>query len=296
METIYRDYAPKGVKFYYLYKSLAHAELMGYVGPVTLKERLMHIQEAKRTLGTEISWLCDTMTNDLKHAIGDASNSEYVLDPQGKIVRMRNWSQPAVLRKDLETLVGPVSRPTQIADLNMKVEPPPKNAPTGIVPRLKLEAKQYLPLKTQVQVAKSKHPFYAKLRAEAGLAVLRTGKGKVYLGFFLDPLYQVHWNNQVAPVQYEIAAPKGMSVSPSKAMGPKVKEPSDADPREFLLEVDRGKSTEPLPMKLHYYACTDTWCTRVTQEYLVSWEPDRDGGWRLESGQLDPREFTSRKP
>ena len=92
METIYRDYAPKGVKFYYLYKSLAHPGLMGYVGPVTLKERLMQIQEAKRTLGMEIPWLCDTMGNDLKHAIGDASNSEYVLDPQGKIVRARDWS------------------------------------------------------------------------------------------------------------------------------------------------------------------------------------------------------------
>lgn len=296
METIYRDYAPKGVKFYYLYKSLAHAELMGYVGPVTLEERLMHVREAKRTLGSEISWLCDTMNNDLKHAIGDASNSEYVLDPQGKIVRMRNWSQPAVLRKDLETLIGPVSRPTQVADLNLKVEPPPKNAPTGVVPRLKLQAKQFLPLKTQAQVAKSKHPFYAKLRAEGDLNLIRTGKGKVYLGFFLDPLYHVHWNNQIAPVQYEIVGAKGVAVSPTKAVGPKVKEPSDADPREFLVEVNRGASTQPLQMKLHYFACTDTWCTKVTQEYLVSWEVDRDGGWRLDSGQLDPREFTSRKP
>jgi hypothetical protein len=63
VETIYRDYVPKGVKFYYLYKSLAHPELLGYVGPVTFEERLMHIQEAKRTLGSEITWLCDTMSN-----------------------------------------------------------------------------------------------------------------------------------------------------------------------------------------------------------------------------------------
>jgi hypothetical protein len=232
------------------------------------------------------------MNNDLKRAIGDASNSEYVLDPQGKIVRMRNWSQPAVLRKDLETLVGPVSRPTQIADLNLKVEPLPKNAAMGVVPRLKLEAKQYLPLITQAQVSKSKHPFYAKLRAEGDLNLLRAGKGKLYLGFFLDPLYHVHWNNEVAPVQYEVSAPKGVAVSPSKATAPKVSAPSDADPREFLLEVNRGTSTQPLQMKLHYFACTDTWCTKVTQEYLVSWEVDRDGGWRLDSGQLDPREFT----
>jgi hypothetical protein len=177
----------------------------------------------------------------------------------------------------------------------LKVAPLPKNAPTGVVPRLKLEAKQYLPLKTQPQVSKSKHLFYAKLRAEGDLSVLRTGKGKLYLGFFLDPLYGVHWNNEVAPVQYEIAAAKGVSVSPSRAMGPKVKEPSDADPREFLLDVNRGTSRQPLPVKLHYFACTDTWCTKVTQEYLISWDVDRDGGYRLDSGQLDPRAFSSPK-
>jgi hypothetical protein len=296
VEAIYRDYAPKGVKFYYLYKSLAHPELLGYVGPVTFEERLMHIQEAKRTLGSEITWLCDTMSNDLKHAIGDASNSEYVLDPHGKIVRMRNWSNPDLLRKDLETLVGPVSKPTTIADLHMKVEPPPKNAPTGIVPRLKLEAKQFLPLKTEAHVANSKQPFYVKLRAEGDRNLVRTGNGKLYLGFFLDPLYHVHWNNEVAPVQYEIVAPKGVSVSPAKAAGPKVKEPADADPREFLLEVNRGSSKEPVTMKLHYFGCTDVWCVPLTQEYLISWDVDRDGGWRIEAGQLDPREFTSQKP
>jgi hypothetical protein len=295
VETIYRDYAPKGVKFYYLYKSLAHSELLGYVGPVTFEERLMHIQEAKRTLGTEIPWLSDTMTNDLKHAIGDASNSEYVLDPQGKIVRMRNWSNPDLLRKDLEALAGPVSKPITVADLHMKVEPPPKTAPTGIVPRLKLPAKQFLPLRTQAQVAKSKHPFYTKLRAEGDLGLVRTGAGKMYLGFFLDPIYGVHWNNEVAPVQYEIVAPKGVSVSPVKAAGPKVKQAADADPREFLVEVNRGTSKQPLEMKLRYFACTDVWCVPVTQEYRITWDVDRDGGWRLESGQLDPREFTSRK-
>jgi hypothetical protein len=160
---------------------------------------------------------------------------------------------------------------------------------------LKLEAKQFLPLKAQAQVTKSKHPFYVKLRAEADQNLVRTGNGRMYLGFFLDPLYHVHWNNQVAPVQYEIVAPKGVSVSPAKAAGPKVKESADADPREFLLEVNRGTSKEPVAMKLHYFGCTDVWCVPVTQEYLISWDVDRDGGWRIEAQQLDPREFTSRK-
>ena len=296
METVYRDYAPKGVKFYYMYKSLAHLGLMGYIGPVTLQERLMHIQEAKRTLGTEMDFICDSMDNRLKHAIGDASNSEYVLDPDGEIVRMCTWSDPVVLRRDLEALVGPVERPTQVSDLNLPVEEPLKAAPTGIIPRLKLEG-EYVPLKTQAQVNKSQHPFYVKLRAEADRDVLDTGKGKVYLGFFLDPIYHVFWNNQVAPVQYEIVGSSGITVSPTRGVGPTVDAPKDGDPREFLLDVDRGNSTEPIRLILHYFGCTDRWCTKIAQEYNITWEVDRDGGRRYgyggqrRDGDIDPRSW-----
>ena len=51
METIERDYSPRGVRFFYVYKALAHPELNGYVQPVTLDERLMHVEEAELTLG-----------------------------------------------------------------------------------------------------------------------------------------------------------------------------------------------------------------------------------------------------
>ena len=50
LETVYRDYAPKDVRFSYLCKALAHPEPNGYVNPVTLEEHLMHIEEAKRIL------------------------------------------------------------------------------------------------------------------------------------------------------------------------------------------------------------------------------------------------------
>ena len=52
METIYRDYEPKGVKFRYIYKALEHPELDGYVQPFSLEERLMHVKEAGRRLGS----------------------------------------------------------------------------------------------------------------------------------------------------------------------------------------------------------------------------------------------------
>ena len=125
------------MRFVYLYKALAHPELNGYVNPLMLEERLMHVGEAKRTLGSEIPWIADTMTNDLKHAIGDRPNSEYLLDPDGKVLRVRAWSNPTQLRRDLEEFVGPVEKPTEVADLNMKIKPPPEHAPTGVVPRIR---------------------------------------------------------------------------------------------------------------------------------------------------------------
>ena len=101
LETVCHDYSPKGVKFYYIYKALAHPETNGYVTPFTLQERLMQVKEAERRLGSKFTWLCDAMSNDLKHALGDAPNSEYVIDPDGKVVVRRLWSDPAKLRNDL---------------------------------------------------------------------------------------------------------------------------------------------------------------------------------------------------
>ena len=66
------------------------------------------MKEAQRTLGSEFTWICDTMTNDVKHSLGNAPNSEFVIDPKGVIVRKRVWSRPGELREDLEELVGPV--------------------------------------------------------------------------------------------------------------------------------------------------------------------------------------------
>lgn len=93
LEAIERHYAAKGVRFYYIYKALAHPEINGFISPFTLEERLMHVREAKQRLGTRFRWLCDTMDNDLKHALGDRPNSEFVIDPEGRVVRKRGLEQ-----------------------------------------------------------------------------------------------------------------------------------------------------------------------------------------------------------
>ncbi len=279
METIERDYSSRGVKFYYIYKALAHPESNGYVQPFTLQERLLHVKEAQRTLGSRFTWLADNMENEVKHKLGNAPNSEFLLDPAGKVVRRRNWSNPASLRKDLEQLVGPVEKPTQVADLKLKTAPPPKVAASGVVPRVQVTGTMRA---FKVVPQKSEEPHYVKLRAEVDQDFMSTGLGKLYLGFHLDPLYHVHWNNLVAPIKFELELPADVTVTPSQGTGPKVKQPSDIDPREFLLDIDELKQVPQaaLKVKVSYFACNDDegWCKPVSQEYLVYLEGDRDAG------------------
>ncbi|MDA2929296.1 EF-hand domain-containing protein [Acidobacteria bacterium AH-259-O06] len=281
METIQRDYAPKGVHFYYIYKALAHPERNGYVSPFTLQERLMHVQEAKRRLGSKIHWLCDTMSNDLKHALGNGANSEFVIDPDGVVVSRRAWSDPKELRKDLEELVGPVEKPTQVSDLGMdlKLQPPSDKIHTGIVPRVQVPGRM-VPLKIQPVIEEKGAPFYVKLRAEVKRPFLSTGKGKLYLGFHLDRLYEVHWNNLTKPLEFELESPEGVQVMPIKGVGPKVEEAADKDPREFLLDISSENFNGPIDLTVRYFACDDanTFCIPLKQQYAIHLERDIDGG------------------
>lgn len=237
------------------------------------------MQEAERLIGGSIRWLCDTMDNDLKHALGNAPNCEFVIDPEGKIARLRVWSDPAQLRADLEELVGPVENPTDPADVDVRFRPPPAVAATGVVERINMPASA-APLGVIPDLDSSDEPFYVKLRAEVGRGLLQNGKGKLYLGFFMDPLYQVHWNNLAAPMTFEIAAPEGVRIDPPRGEGPKVEEPADSDPREFLVDVDL-EERGPVVLTVKYFACNDEegWCKPVEQNYTIEFEVDEDGGW-----------------
>jgi acetyl esterase/lipase len=135
------------------------------------------------------------------------------------------------------------------------------------------------PLK--IEPKESKAPYYAKLRVEADEAFLKTGKGKLYLGFHMDPLYRVHWNNLADPLRYELKAPSGVTVSSATGEGPKVEQPADSDPREFLVDVDMGQAKKPIELAVKYFACNDEegWCKAVEQHYAILPELDGDGGW-----------------
>src|SRR5829696_732948 len=182
LEAVYRDYGPKGVKFFFVYKALAHPERDAIVQPVTLEERLTHAREATKRLGNTIPFLVDAIDNRLKHALGDRNNSEFIVGPDGKVVRKRTWSDPEQVRKDLEELVGKADKVTTPEDVVLRVEPPAKEpAPKGVV--AKVSRSGMTALVSEPAVEKDGKPFYAKLRAEADAAVVSDGKGKLYLGF-----------------------------------------------------------------------------------------------------------------
>ena len=279
METVKLDYEDK-VNFYYIYKPLAHPEFQGYVSPINLKERLMHIEEAKRRLGSSITWLSDTMDNTYHQASGETPNSEILVGPDGVVLAARSWSDPDALRVDIAAAVGAVENPTQIADLNLPTQPVIGTVAKGIVPRVVKPEGRFLPMETVANEETAKVPFYTKLRAEGSQELYETGKGIMYIGFHLDPLYRVHWNNEAPPLEFEISTPDVISITPNKIVGPDPEEEADADPREFLVEVDSAEAGGVVDLTVKYFACDDelTFCIPVQQDYQITLARDTSHG------------------
>jgi hypothetical protein len=274
---VYRDYGPKKVQFYFVYKALAHPERNGILQPITLDERLVQAREATKRLGNTIPFLVDAMDNRLKHALGDRNNSEFIIDPKGKIVRKRTWSDPEAVRKDLEELVGKVDKITKPEDIVLKVEEPPAGAAAkGVVE--KVSRTGMVPLFAPPQVEKDGPLFFAKLRAEAETAVIEQGKGKLYLGFHLDPFHKVYWNNLKKPLRFELEPQEGVKLSIKGGESPKSKVEKDIDPREFLLDVEAWPEGKTVRLIVTYAACTDNVCHEVRQVYELRRLLDRDGG------------------
>lgn len=279
LEAVYRDYQPKGVKFFFVYRAVAHPELRGnYLQTFTLDERLAHARQAGRQLGSSIPFLVDPMDNRLKRALGSRANCEYLIDPEGKVVRKRMWSNPNEVRRDLEKLVGKVDAVTSPEDLKLKVEGEPiaETAPRGFVERLSRAG--MWPLVIDPQIEKSVEPFFAKLRVEADIPLLDTGKGKLYLGFHLDPLYKMHWNKLSKPLRFEITLPDGVLFSVTSGQARVIDAESDCDPREFMIDVSEWPKNKAVILTVDYAACSELDCHIVRQEYVLTRERDPNGG------------------
>lgn len=281
------------MKFFFVYKTLAHPELVGdYVQPFTLDERRAHARQAEKELGATVPWLVDAVDNRLKHALGDRPNSEFILDPKGKVVRKRAWSNPAQVRKDLEELVGKVDKVTKESDVKLKLELPLKAAAErGVVPRIKRPRMQAIEMEPVIDPKAP--PFYAKLRAEADPELLRAGKGQLYLGFHIDPFHDGHWNNLTPPLKYKLELPAGAKVAKAAGEAAKVLAVSDTDPREFLLDVEAWPADKPIKLTVTYSACVKEACHALKQEYVLHLRRDKDGGGArgVGAGFWEPDEF-----
>ncbi len=297
LEAVHRDYSAKGVKFFFIYKSLAHPELAGnYIQPFTLEERLNHAQQAKEQFGTQIPWLVDAMDNRLKRALGDRPNSQFLIDPQGVIVRKRAWSNPAQVRTDLVELVGPTDQVTREEDLKLKISLPLKDkAIRGVVPRVprtRMAAVLIEPI-----IESNGLPFYAKLRAEANPSLLSTGNGKLYVGFHLDPFLGATWNNLGGALAIHFDGKDDFEVNPRQMTAPKPEVASDSDPREFLIDVTSWPEDESPILTVSYFACdSDETCLVIEQKYRLHRKRDIDGGGARGdgAGYWDADEFVER--
>ena len=247
-----------------------------------MRERLAHIQAAKGSLRTDFTWICDNMTNDLKHSMGDRPNSEFIIDPDGRVIVRRAWSDPEQLREDLAELVGESENVTRIADLGYRIDPQPRQAASGVIERMELSGRM-IALKSTLVSSSEGDQLYVKIRAEADEALMDTGKGKLYFAFHIDPIYQVHWNNDSMRVQYELKLPSDMTSNQLNGEGPKVDVPADVDPREFLVDLEsRAGTTEPIVITVRSMICDDaeSFCIPVTEVFEVILQRDPELGRR----------------
>jgi hypothetical protein len=97
---------------------------------------------------------------------------------------------------------------TREADIQLKLQLPLKSAAAkGVASRIDRSKMQAIVIEPRIDP--KGQPFFAKLRAEVDRGLLAGGKGRLYLGFHLDPLHEAHWNNLTAPLSIKLTPAAG---------------------------------------------------------------------------------------
>ena len=122
-----------------------------------------------------------------------------------------------------------------------------------------------------------KETYYVKLRAEADRNLLRSGPGRLFLGFYPDPIHDAHWNNLVDPMKYVLELPDGVKATPTEATAAKGPGDSDTQPRQFWVDIEGANPSDELQLALHYYGCTSDMCMAMTHEYTIRLEDEERG-------------------
>ncbi|MFK7788919.1 MAG: TlpA family protein disulfide reductase [Phycisphaeraceae bacterium] len=272
IEAASADYAPKDVQFFYFYKSLRHPELGGYVEPQNMDERLLHVAEAKKKLGTKVPWIADTLDDSLRIGLQSGSLSVYLISPKGEVVFGTDEIDEAGLRKALAKAAGPVDQPTSASDLDLpRVERAPrpinKESETGVERPTTMTILSITPTNPD-------ETYYVKLRAEADQDLIRTGSGRLFLGFYPDPIHDAKWNNLTPAMKYELATAEGVTATPAEATAAVGKGDSDTQPRQFWVDIKSEGKPGEAKLTLHYFGCTPAFCKAMTHTYTIEFKAE----------------------
>lgn len=236
VEAVYRDYKDQDLNFFFVYQTLQHPENHSYVQAFSMEERFLQLEVAKKEYGTTVPWALDTFDNNWKAYFQLHPNSEITFDREGKMVYAEPWVRQPKLRNAMEKLFGPVEHPTRVSDLDLpEIERLGNGDRTGVVERVKVSGVA-VPISFTLQ--ESKQTYYTKLRPEVDRSLYDSGNGQMYIGSHLDPIYQVHWNNNSEPVTYQLKLPEGVTASPIQGKGVLPDVETDKDPREFLIDIE----------------------------------------------------------
>ena len=267
IEAASADYASKGVRFFYFYKSLRHPELDGYLQAQNMKERLLQLAEAKKLYGTKVPWMADTIDDSLRIGLRSGSQSVWLISPKGEIVTAWDKIDGAGLREALAQAVGPVATPTPISALGLPPTPR-QSRNVNMNSAIRVERPEGMVI-LSIAAVKPEDTYYVKLRAEATPELLSSGKGRLFLGFYPDPILDAHWNNLTAPMKYTLQLPGGVTATPVTASAAKGQGDSDTEPRQFWVDIASSKIPGDMKLTLNYYGCTPNMCQALTHEYTI---------------------------
>ena len=275
IEAAFADYSNKGVQFYYFYKALRHPELDGYVQAQNMTERLMQLSEAQEKLGTKVPWIADTMDDQILHGLRSGSFSVYLISPENEIIYSSDQINRDGLRNALSKVAGAINNPTKTGDLNL----PTVKRPAALVnedSELGVKRPEGMTI-LNIIPTKPEETYYVKLRVEADDALLQTGTGRLFLGFYPDPIYDAHWNNLSAPMKFKLNLPKGVKATPSEASAKKGPGNSDTQPRQFWVDIKSDSKFSDIQLRLDYYGCTPDLCLPLTHEYSIQLKAEDRG-------------------
>ena len=278
LEAVVRDYKPRGVQFVWVYRRLIHPGFEGYLSPTSLDERLQHVEEMRKRFPTAGRWVSDTLEGDLEKACEGRRWVVQVLDPEGGVIHRDAVYSDLTLRAVLSQVVGPVAEPTPAESIARIRPPAPRFIGTKRPPLKRPDA--LVPLRTQ-----SGHgpDSPVKLVAQAEPSLLEDGQGKLYLGFHLDRLQGMSWNNQAGPLRWMIEPTAGIEVEPEQGVAWLEEAPEDDAPREFLVSVRRreGRDEESLSVKAWYGICQKAGglCRLEERHFVIELRRDPDEGY-----------------